>query len=118
MTKEISMSKFRLLTAMWGTACLLAMIISLTSLSWATYPGKNGRIAFVGNFSGTWQIYTINPDGSDLLQVTNLPATEFFPFDWFPNFSPDGQRIAFSHDMTGSVELYVINADGTGLTQI
>jgi TolB protein len=94
------------------------MIVSLTSLSWATYPGKNGRIAFVGNFAGTWQIYTINSDGSDLLQVTNLPATECFPADWFPNFSPDGQRIAFSHDMTGSVELYVINADGTGLTQI
>jgi TolB protein len=96
----------------------IAAILAASLPAWATYPGKNGRIAFVGNFSGSWQIYTINPDGTDLFQVTNLPATELWPADWFPNFSPDGQRIAFSHDMSGAVELYVINADGTGLTQI
>jgi TolB protein len=98
--------------------CIVALLVVASLPASATYPGKNGRIAFVGNFSGTWQIYTINADGSDLFQVTNLPATELFPADWFPNFSPDGQRIAFSHDMTGAVELYVVNVDGTGLTQI
>lgn len=99
-------------------ADLLALCLLLSIPAWATYPGKNGRIAFIGNFTGTWQIYTINPDGSDLFPLTNLPATEFFPAGWFPNFSPDGQKIAFSHDMSGAVELYIINADGTGLTQI
>ncbi len=96
----------------------LAIVLLVCSPAWATYPGQNGRIAFVGNFTGTWQVHTINPDGTDLFQVTNLPATELFPAGWFPNYSPDGQRIAFSHDMTGAVELYVINVDGTGLTQI
>ena len=98
--------------------CVVAVVSFLSTSAFATYPGQNGRIAFVGNFSGTWQIYTINSDGSDLFQVTNLPATDFFPADWFPNYSPNGRRIAFSHDMTGAVELYVINVDGTGLTQI
>src|SRR4029077_2117981 len=98
--------------------CIVALLVVASLPASATYPGKNGRIAFVGNFSGTWQIYTINADGSDLFQVTDLPATELFPADWFPNFSPDGQRIAFSHDMTGAVELYVVNVDGTGLNQI
>jgi Tol biopolymer transport system component len=88
----------------------------ITQASWATYPGKNGRIVFVARFSGEWQLYTINADGGDLLQVTHLPPTEFN--SWFPNYSPDGRRIAFSHDMSGAPELYVINADGTGLTQL
>ena len=98
--------------------CLAVIFLLLGNRAWATYPGQNGRIAFVGNFTGTWQVYTINPDGTDLLQVTNLPATQLFPADWFPNYSPDGQQIAFSHDMTGAVELYLINVDGTGLTQV
>jgi Tol biopolymer transport system component len=97
---------------------ILAVVLMACSPARATYPGKNGRIAFVGNFSGTWQLYTINPDGSDLLQVTSLPATELQAQDWSPNYSPDGQQIVFSHDMTGAAELYVINVDGTGLTQI
>lgn len=82
----------------------------------ATFAGKNGRIAFVADLSGTFQLYTINSDGSDLLQVTNLPPTG--DSTWFPDYSPDGQQIVFSHDMTGSLELYVINADGTGLRQL
>ena len=98
--------------------CTIAILLLICNRAWATYPGQNGRIAFVGDFAGTWQVYTINPDGTDLFQVTNLPATELWPADWFPNYSPDGQRIAFSHDMTGAVEIYLINADGTGLTQI
>jgi Tol biopolymer transport system component len=98
--------------------CTMAIVLMTESPAWATYPGKNGRIAFVGNFAGTWQLYTINSDGSDLFQVTNLPATELPPAAWFPSYSPDGERIAFSHDMTGALEIYVVNADGTGLTQI
>ena len=66
--------------------------------------------------SGTFQLYTIKPDGSDLFLVTNLPPTS--DSTWFPDYSPDGKQIVFSHDMTGSLELYVINADGTGLRQL
>jgi len=58
----------------------------------------------------------MNPDGSDLFQVTNLPPTT--NSSWFQDYSPDGKQIVFSHDMTGSLELYVINADGTGLRQL
>ncbi len=113
------MSKFRsVFGCRPGFVCTLAIVLLATAPAWATYPGQNARIAFVGNFTGTWQIYTINSDGTDLFQVTNLPATDLFPAAWFPNYSPDGQLIAFSHDMTGAVELYVIDADGTGLTQV
>jgi TolB protein len=97
---------------------MLAAFVLLFSVATAhgTYAGKNGRIAFVSNLSGTYQLYTINPDGSDMRQITNLPTTGNSL--WTPDYSPDGRQIVFSHDMTGALEMYVINADGTGLTQI
>ncbi len=82
----------------------------------ATFAGKNGRITFVGDQSGTYQLYTINPDGTDPVQLTNLPPTSNGV--WTPAFSPNGRQITFSHDMTGNLELYVINEDGTGLRQL
>ena len=98
------------------TLSLVGVLLS-TSVLFAKDPSENGRIAFFADMSGTRQIYTINPDGTDLFQVTNLPPSENV-FALWPDFSPDGTRIVFSHDMTGAFELYVINADGMGLTQI
>src|SRR5262245_38896274 len=95
------------------TRCLMAglTLFFVSPPASATFAGKNGRITFVADLSGTFQLYTINPDGSDQFQVTNLPPTS--DSTWFPDYSPDGKQIVFSHDMTGSLELYVVNADGT-----
>ena len=95
---------------------LLTMVV-INSLSFAADPGKNGKIAFIANLTGTSQIYTANPDGTDLFQVTNLPPASD-PFALAPDFSPDGKRIVFPYATTGALELYTINADGTDLTQI
>src|SRR6516164_6393556 len=100
------------------SSCFVAglTLILFSALASATFAGKNGRITFVADLSGTFQLYTINPDGSGLFQVTSLPTTS--NSTWFPDYSPDGKQIVFCHDMTGSLELYVINGDGTGLKQI
>ena len=53
-------------------------------------PGRNGKIAFFANLTGSLQIYTINPDGTGLFQVTNLPpANDVFAFA--PDFSSERQ---------------------------
>ena len=111
------MSKFRFF-AIWLLRYVVAttVVILFANALWATYPGQNGRIAFSAKFTGTWQLYTMEPDGTDLFQVTALPPTEN-PF-WFPDYSPGGKQLVFCHDMTGAVELYVVNVDGTGLKQI
>ena len=107
------MSKNRSVLALSG---VMALVLFITSSAWATYPGQNGRIAFTADYTGTWQLYTMNPDGSDLFQVTNLPPTGNPA--WFQDYSPDGKQLVFCHDMTGATELYLINADGTGLLQL
>jgi Tol biopolymer transport system component len=95
----------------------VAVVLCLVSVpASATFPGQNGKIVFNANPTGTWQMYTINANGTGIMQITNLPATTLE--GWTPSFSPDGQKIAFCHDMTGAPEIYTINADGTGLTQL
>lgn len=74
----------------------------------ATFPGKNGRIAFILGPD----VYTMNPDGGDVRQLTNLgPDDSAFWESW----SPDGKQIVFneykSPDFLG--QLWLMNADGS-----
>ena len=110
------MKASRVLSLITSTMLAAFVLLFTAATAHATYAGKNGRITFVSNLSGTYQLYTINPDGSDMRQITNLPPTE--NSIWTPDYSPDGRQIVFSHDMTGALELYTINADGSGLTQV
>src|SRR5215216_5236384 len=80
----------------------------------ATFPGPNGRISFEGFVEGTkgFQIFTANPNGGDIRQLTSTPRTDSHLPDW----SPDGQRIAFfSEHQVGNqpVQIQVMNADGS-----
>jgi Tol biopolymer transport system component len=102
----------------WSLGTLLCAAVT-AGTAWATFPGQNGRIVFTGNTSGIVQIYTINPDGSDMVQVSNLLPTQTSTQS--ASYSPDGLRIVFSTnatDMPNTSDLYVINQDGTGLTRL
>jgi Tol biopolymer transport system component len=51
------------------------------------------EIAFYSDRSGTYQIWSIRPDGSGLRQLTEVADRA-----WYPFWSPDGQRITFPGD--------------------
>jgi Tol biopolymer transport system component len=107
---------------------VVAMLLTgLASPAQAAFPGKNGRIAFSSDRESPFaacslcrSIYTMNPDGTGVVRLTNGPATNIN--DQEPSWSPDGKRIAFAgRDVSGcgcGSFLYVMNADGSGLTQI
>lgn len=63
------------------------------------------------------EIYTMNIDGTDLKQVTNLGKA-----NWSPYFHPSGKKILFSsnhHSTHGyDFQLFSIDIDGTNLKQI
>jgi len=63
------------------------------------------------------EIFTVNLDGTDLRQVTNLGKA-----NWAPFFHPKGGKIIFSSNHAAQkgfqFNLYMIGADGTGLEQI
>jgi Tol biopolymer transport system component len=87
---------------------LVGLLLATALPACATYPGKNGRIAFIAGPD----VYTMNPDGSDVKQLTNLgPDNQAFWESW----SPDGKHIVFNEyrapDHRG--QLWLMNADGT-----
>jgi Tol biopolymer transport system component len=85
--------------------------------------GGSGQIVFASTRSGLPQLYLVNADGTDLVQVTNMEKGACQP-----SWSPDGMQLAFISPCLGRADifetiynessLYVINADGTGLDQL
>jgi serine/threonine protein kinase len=79
--------------------------------------GGYSQIAFASNRTGAPQIFIMNADGSDPLQVTNMTFGACQPA-----WSPDGARLVFispcskRQDQYPGANLYIINADGSGLT--
>jgi TolB protein len=64
--------------------------------------------------NGEMDIFTMNPDGSNPVNITNDPSS-----DDMPSWSPDSARIAFmSYRAGGAAQIYVANANGTGVTQL
>ena len=72
------------------------------------YSPDGTKIAYeAAGTRGKSDIYVMNADGSDRIQLTNHRARDENP-DW----SPDGTQIAFYSERPGNAEIYVMNADG------
>ena len=105
-------------------ALTFVVVLSLVAVpALATVSGENGRIAFVSDADGDADIYTMNPDGTGIVQVTNASDENGFPvLDDEPAWSPDGQSIAFTRTVTSldgeetvrTVAIWVMAADGSG----
>jgi TolB protein len=101
-----------------GLAATGVMALGAATAS-ATFPGSNGRIAFEAFIEETesLEIFTANPKGGDVQQLTSNPNV----FSEFPDWSPDGQKIAFQADRQNAnepVQIHVMNADGSDVTEL
>jgi Tol biopolymer transport system component len=63
--------------------------------------------------TGRFDIFTMNPDGSDARILMQHEASEVYPV-----WSPDGSQIAFCSNRTGSHDIYVADADGGSPRQL
>ncbi len=86
-----------------------------TNLKWINDNGSfpawspdGKKIAFSSDRDGNWEIYVMDSDGSNEINLTNNPAP-----DIDPTWSPDGEKIAFVSDRDGNGEIYVMYADGS-----
>jgi Tol biopolymer transport system component len=86
-------------------ALLICVAVLLSAPAWAgaTFPGRNGTIAFQNDLLGG--IYTIEPDGSHLRRI----ARHAFE----PTWSPDGRHIVYTSTSGGYSEIAVMRADGS-----
>lgn len=72
-------------------------------------PILEGEILFSSSRAGESRIFVMNPDGGDVVQLSNGPG-----FDESPEWSPDKAKIVFTRDY----RLHLMNADGTDVTPL
>src|SRR5215208_1897829 len=106
-----SLAKSTHLVALATAVAALAAVVVLGLIeaqpAEATFPGKNGKIAFQSDAGGNYDIYTMNRNGEKIAKLTTNPAD-----DEDPAFSPDGKRIVFRSDRHGSSDIYMMNVKG------
>ena len=77
----------------------------------AAYSADGTRIAYCGNESGAFEIWTMNQDGTNPVQLTKLGGSALFP-----DFSPDGKTVVFSgtEGTDTNSEIYTVDATTGG----
>jgi Tol biopolymer transport system component len=87
-------------------------------------PGKEKQAAKKGpaysrseryrwDFDPAMDIFTANPDGSNLHRLTDTPG-----YDAEGSWSPDGKQIIFTSFRDGNAEIYIMDADGKNARRI
>lgn len=71
------------------------------------------KIAFRSAHGGDAEIYVVDSDGTNQVNLTNNSAS-----DIGPSWSPDGTKIIFSSNRDGNSEIYLMNADGSGQARL
>ena len=93
-------------------ALVSVLVVMFASPSTAAAHKRDGRIAFYGCGQTTCQIYTVNPDGSALRQITHDGN------NYRPDWSPDGRLITYVSDASGAPAIWIAGADGEHPRQI
>jgi len=76
-------------------------------------PRSSLVISFQSNRTGHFEIYMIDSDGTNLIQLTNNSFESKAP-----NWSPDGNKIVFYSNRDGNYEIYAMNSDGNNITRL
>ena len=98
----------------WAQGAPVKLTNNTQSDSGPVWSPDGTKIAFVSERTGDEEIYAMNADGTNPVQLTRRGVHDFGPARW----SPDGTKIVFMSSPTGENEIYVVNADGTNLVRL
>jgi len=73
----------------------------------------DGKLLFSSIMTGDQEIWSINADGTDQKQLTNIPADEITPIA-----SPDNSTIYFESNRSGEIHIWKMNMDGSNPKQV
>ena len=88
------------------------LVFGNVSAAWARAPAT-AKIAFSSTRDDNLEIYIMNSDGSDQVNLTRNDATDFDPA-----WSPNGEEILFVSDRDGVPDLYLMRADGSRVRRV
>ena len=80
---------------------------------WATWSPDGKRLAFESGRTGNAEIFVVDTDGSNVIQLTDHPGS-----DGAPAWSADGARIAFSSNREDNVDVYVMKTNGEAVRRL
>lgn len=93
--------------------CCISFLLFKSGIpTWAKAP-TTAKIVFPSNRNGNWDIWTMNPDGSDPVNLTQDAAADFSPV-----WSPTGEQILFVSNRKGGESLYLMDADGSNVRRV
>ena len=90
---------------------LVALMIGISPL-FAKAP-TTPKILFTSARDGNREVYTMNPDGSEQVNLTQHPAGDLQAV-----WSPTGEKILFVSDRGGRRDLYTMDADGSNVRRV
>ncbi|MCG9131699.1 PD40 domain-containing protein [Candidatus Poribacteria bacterium] len=96
--------------------CALSLILlSATICAVSAKTPTTPKILFTSTRDGNREIYMMNPDGSEQVNLTQHPAS-----DMSAAWSPTGEQILFVSDRQGTRvrDLYVMDADGSNVRRV
>jgi Tol biopolymer transport system component len=67
-----------------------------------------GKVAFISERSGEFEIWISDPNGSNAMRLTSMGIRDI---TW-PHWSPDGKLIVFSSAFKGEWDIFIIPAEG------
>jgi Tol biopolymer transport system component len=80
---------------------------------WHGWSPDGKTLAFVGQRSGEFDIYTISAGGGEETRLTTAPG-----LDDGPEYAPDGKTIYFNSERTGHMQIWRMRADGSEQEQV
>ena len=107
-SRERSYPKFAIFMCAIGALLLFGSISAVRAKA-----PTSGKIVFTSTRDGNSEIYIMNPDGSDPVNLSRDKAE-----DAEPVWSPDGEQILFVSDRDGPPDLYVMDSDGSGVRKV
>ena len=93
--------------------CCISFLLFDSSLTTSAKAPSTAKIAFTSNRDGNSEIYVMNPDGNQQVNLTKHPAADFDPV-----WSPTGEQILFNSNRDGERDLYFMDADGKSVRKV
>jgi Tol biopolymer transport system component len=79
----------------------------------AEFSADGSKIVFSSNWDGNWELYSMNPDGTQQTRLTYNAG-----YDDHPVYTPPGDKIAFISEQTGYSEVFLMDTDGANPVQL
>ena len=90
-----------------------ALVLNVGAFSLFAKAPTTPKILFTSAPGDDYEVYIMNPDGSEQTNLTQHPAHDVRAL-----WSPTGEQILFVSDRDGERDLYLMNADGSNVRRV